>query len=249
MPRLLGWAPLSLVVVILNSVDDEQVLFYSGRRLAAASSDSAIAKVHLDERYTFDGTHSDFAQQLYRRHLAGDEAAAITDTRDLKEVVNYVSDEFGLDFANLPAMLQQAVVWDMGYVAAADLGYVKVYTKCGMRMSELQISIQAYRSAGCEQQRCASPNGDIFYQSLYCNGYQMGNVSLCAAKNGITPVYGAMWSDGGTDDVVPVSEMQRHEWKENNISYTIMAIHLAVNIVQVTGARLNMEKLSLNGLS
>ncbi|KAG6946057.1 hypothetical protein JG688_00016235 [Phytophthora aleatoria] len=89
-------------------------------------------------------------------------------------------------------MLQQAVVWDMGYVAAADLGYIKVYTKCGMRI-----------------------------------GYQMGNVSLCAATNGITPVHGAMWADGGTDDVVPVSEMQRHEWNDAGVAYTILAIHLS----------------------
>ncbi|KAF4317557.1 hypothetical protein BBO99_00003292 [Phytophthora kernoviae] len=55
----------------------------------------------------------------------------------------------------------------------------------------------------------------------------MGNVSLCAATDGITPVHGAMWSDGGTDDVIPVSEMQRHAWDDNGTSYTIMAIHLS----------------------
>ncbi|KAG1703901.1 hypothetical protein DVH05_006908 [Phytophthora capsici] len=123
-------------------------------------------------------------------------------------------------------MLQHAVVWDMGYVAAADLGYVKVYTKCGLRMSELQISRNAYRSAGCTEQRCSSPNGEPFYQSMWCSGYQMGNVSLCAATNGITPVHGPMWADGGTDDVVPVSEMQRHEWTDAGVDYTILAIHL-----------------------
>ncbi|GMF17515.1 unnamed protein product [Phytophthora lilii] len=197
------------------------------RRLAGTSSDTLPSTVHLDERYAFDGTHSDFAQQFYRRYLAGDEAEAITDTSNVAEVVEYVRDDFGLDFAKLPPMLQQAVVWDMGYVAAADLGYVKVYTKCGMRMSELQISRAAYRTAGCTEQRCSSPNGDLFYQSLYCSGYQMGNVSLCAATNGITPVHGAMWADGGTDDMVPISEMQRHEWTDAGIDYTIMAIHLS----------------------
>ncbi|KAF1786166.1 EF-hand domain pair [Phytophthora cactorum] len=197
------------------------------RRLAVAtSSESSATTLHLDERYFFDGTHSDFAQQFYRRYLAGDKVAAIADTSSLDEAVDYVS-EFGLEFANLPAMLQQAVVWDMGYVAAADLGYIKVYTKCGMRMSELQLTRSAYRSAGCTEQRCSSPNGELFYQSMFCSGYQMGNVSLCAATNGITPVHGAMWADGGTDDVVPVSEMQRHEWNDAGVAYTILAIHLS----------------------
>jgi hypothetical protein len=225
---------LCVVAMTLLSAREIGDLIYSlhserRRRLAEAAGSESSApatKLHLDERYAFDGTHSDFAQQFYRRYVAGDEAQAITDTSDLADVVDYVS-EFGLDFAALPAMLQQAVVWDMGYVAAADLGYVKVYTKCGMRMSELQISRSAYRTAGCTEQRCSSPNGDPFFQSLYCSGYQMGNVSLCAATNGITPVHGAMWADGGTDDVVPVSEMQRHEWTDADVDYTIMAIHLS----------------------
>ncbi|EGZ24409.1 hypothetical protein PHYSODRAFT_486489 [Phytophthora sojae] len=219
-------------LILLRVRDIEDFIIYSPhselrRRLAEASSTKdSVTTLHLDERYAFDGTHSDFAQQFYRRHLAGDEADAITDTSDLEEVVNYVKDEFGLAFSDLPAMLQHAVVWDMGYVAAAALGYVKVYTKCGVKMSELQITRTAYRSTGCKEQRCSSPNGEIFYQSLYCSGYQMGNVSLCAATNGITPVHGSMWANGGTDDMVPVSEMKRHEWTDAGINYTIMAIHL-----------------------
>ncbi|KAL3672203.1 hypothetical protein V7S43_002865 [Phytophthora oleae] len=216
------------VVILLVSIKHTRELIdstHTGRRLAA-SSDTGPTTLHLDERYLFDGTHSDFAQQFYRRFIAGDTVDAITDASDLTEVVDYVS-EFGLEFANLPAMLQHAVVWDMGYVAAADLGYVKVYTKCGLRMSELQLSRNAYRSAGCTEQRCSSPNGEPFYQSMWCSGYQMGNVSLCAATNGITPVHGAMWADGGTDDVLPVSEMQRHEWTDAGVDYTILAIHLA----------------------
>ncbi|KAG3066909.1 hypothetical protein PI125_g23768 [Phytophthora idaei] len=226
---LLGVCVCVVVTVLLLSVEDVGDLIYSepSRRLAVAtSSESSATTLHLDERYFFDGTHSDFAQQFYRRYLAGDKVAAITDTSSLDEAVDYVS-EFGLEFANLPAMLQQAVVWDMGYVAAADLGYIKVYTKCGMRMSELQLTRSAYRSAGCTEQRCSSPNGELFYQSMFCSGYQMGNVSLCAATNGITPVHGAMWADGGTDDVVPVSEMQRHEWNDAGVAYTILAIHLS----------------------
>ncbi|KAG6620160.1 TKL protein kinase [Phytophthora cinnamomi] len=218
--------------MMVQGVGDVEDLIYSSRRelrrrLAEVSSGDTVAKLHLDERYAFDGTHSDFAQQFYRRYLAGDEAEPITDTSDLAEVVKYVKDEFGLNITELPAILQQAVVWDMGYVAAADLGYVKVYTKCGVRMSELQVTRSAYRSTGCIEQRCSSPNGELFYQSQYCNGYQMGNVSLCAATNGITPVHGSMWADGGTDDMVPVSNMQRHEWTDAGINYTIMAIHLA----------------------
>ncbi|KAG2789346.1 hypothetical protein Pcac1_g2092 [Phytophthora cactorum] len=226
---LLGVCVCVVVTVLLLSVEDVGDLIYSEprRRLAVAtSSESSATTLHLDERYFFDGTHSDFAQQFYRRYLAGDKVAAITDTSSLDEAVDYVG-EFGLEFANLPAMLQQAVVWDMGYVAAADLGYIKVYTKCGMRMSELQLTRSAYRSAGCTEQRCSSPNGELFYQSMFCSGYQMGNVSLCAATNGITPVHGAMWADGGTDDVVPVSEMQRHEWNDAGVAYTILAIHLS----------------------
>ncbi|POM68922.1 TKL protein kinase [Phytophthora palmivora] len=221
----------SVVVVVMVSVEDIADLIYSpqnelSRQLATATSNKNAVMLHLDERYAFDGTHSDFAQQFYRRYLAGDEVAKITDTRNMNEVVDYVR-EFGLEFSNLPAILQQAVVWDMGYVAAADLGYVKVYTKCGIRMSELQLVRNAYRSVGCTEQRCSSPNGEIFYQSMYCSGYQMGNVSLCATTNGITPVHGAMWADGGTDDMVPISEMQRHEWIDAGVDYTIMAIHLS----------------------
>ncbi|OWZ19711.1 Protein kinase [Phytophthora megakarya] len=227
---LLGSLLAVIVMVMVLSIGNIEDRIYSPheltRRLTSSNSDTSTATLHLDERYAFDGTHSDFAQQFYRRYIAGDRTEAITDTRDLTEVVDYVR-EFGLEFASLPAMLQQAVVWDMGYVAAADLGYVKVYTKCGIRMSELQLLRNAYRSAGCTEQRCSSPNGELFYQSMYCTGYQMGNISLCAATNGITPVHGAMWADGGADNVVPVSEMQRHEWTDAAIDYKIMAIHLS----------------------
>ncbi|KAJ8577287.1 hypothetical protein ON010_g1920 [Phytophthora cinnamomi] len=183
--------------MMVQGVGDVEDLIYSSRRelrrrLAEVSSGDTVAKLHLDERYAFDGTHSDFAQQFYRRYLAGDEAEPITDTSDLAEVVKYVKDEFGLNITELPAILQQAVVWDMGYVAAADLGYVKVYTKCGVRI----VGVAGY-------------------------------AYLCAATNGITPVHGSMWADGGTDDMVPVSNMQRHEWTDAGINYTIMAIHLA----------------------
>lgn len=193
----------------------------SHRRLETAS----FSVVHVDERYAFDGSHSDFAQQFYRRYLAGDTTASAPDMPPPDDVATFVSD-FGLKFTSLPTLLQLAVIWDSGYVAAAALGFIKVRTRCGLGMADLAVSLATYQSAGCVEQTCAAPNGDVFHQSLYCNGFQMGNLSLCAASAGVSPVYAPMWSDGGADDVVPTAEIARHDWKDGAQSFTIFAIHL-----------------------
>lgn len=200
---------------------------------------AANMSVHLDERYAFDGSHSDFAQQFFRLYLSagGDASASLSSSLSgvaappaaqvPPEVAAYVREGFGLAFSSLPPLLQLAAVWDGGFVAAAALGFVRVRVRCGLRMSELALSLAAYRGAGCVEQPCASPAGERFSQSLYCNGDQVARVAQCAAKDGVAPVHAPMWSDGGAEDALPVAEVAKHQWQDGNRSFTVFAVHLA----------------------
>ncbi|TMW63738.1 hypothetical protein Poli38472_002679 [Pythium oligandrum] len=194
------------------------------------------ARVHFDEDFVFDGTHSDFAQQFYRRFLAGDTLPALDPVTLPQAIQDHVrkqldgTDASGLvTFASLSPLLQRALLWDVGVVQAGDLGYVQVYTQCGLRMSELAVPLASFQRQGCTEQTCSTPNGEIFHQSMYCSGYQMGNASRCATTNGKSPVHSSMWSDGGEDFTLPETEVAKHEWQEWNdtsLKYTIYAIHL-----------------------
>ncbi|DBA00462.1 TPA: hypothetical protein N0F65_002705 [Lagenidium giganteum] len=188
---------------------------------------TAAYDLYIDDRFTFDGTHSDYAQQFYQRYRAGDKLDRITGS--VPGEVHQLLSKYQLEFAKLNPFLQRAVLWDAGYAKAGDRGYTKIYVKCGLRMSEMAISLNGYQSQGCTEQKCSSPNGLAFHQSLYCSGYQMGNVSLCATTDGTAPVHAPMWSDGGTEETVPENELFKHEWTEWNdtsIKYVIYAIHL-----------------------
>lgn len=212
--------------------------FAAARRRLDESNSSAIGTaVHVDERYAFDGSHSDFVQQFFRLYVAlgGDASVSVNASAIAapvaaqipNEVLEFVQSDFGLAFESLPPLLQLATIWDSGFVAASALGYVRVRTRCGLRMSDLALSLDAYTSAGCVEQTCSSPDGEQFYQSLYCNGVQMSSVALCATTDGVAPVHAPMWSNGGADDTVPIAEMAKHQWTDGGVAYTVFAIHLA----------------------
>jgi hypothetical protein len=207
------------------------------RRLGESNSSAIETAVHVDERYGFDGSHSDFAQQFFRLYVAlgGDAGVSVNASAIAApvaaqipdEMVKYVQSDFGLEFESLPPLLQLATIWDSGFVAASALGYVRVRTRCGLRMSDLALSLDAYTSAGCVEQSCSAPDGEQFYQSLYCNGDQMSSVALCATTDGVAPVHAPMWSNGGADDTVPIADMAKHQWTDGGTAYTVFAIHLS----------------------
>lgn len=88
-----------------------------GERVGASGSSSA-ALPSDKSAFSFDGTTSDIAQQLYWRMQAGDSLDPIT----LDRVPDAIADRLHrlhLDFnRDLPGLLQRAVLWDSGFVTS-----------------------------------------------------------------------------------------------------------------------------------
>lgn len=196
-------------------------------------------RIVTDQAFAFNGLHSDYSQQFLRLFLQGYTLPSVDGQLDLpSSVVDRIqantngNGSESVAFGDLSPLLQHALLWDMGVVRAGDTSFVQVYTRCGFHMNELAISRSIFEDAGCVAQACSTPRGDLFYQSLYCNGYQVGNVSRCATTRGKVPVHAAMWSDGGEEDTIPETELGKHEWSEWNDAsrkYTIFGIHLKSN--------------------
>jgi mitogen-activated protein kinase kinase kinase 7 len=192
--------------------------------------------VFVKKGFQYDGKTSDLAQQYYRLYLSDPNGIEKVSLKD--QVPSEIEErlkEFELDFDDLPAYLQQAVIWDTGYAFDDETNLVQVYTKCGLGMEELAISLEDYEFVGCKAQTCNNTtNGEkeeSFYRSLFCNGYQITPLAKCASVEVRAPVHAAMWSYGNGNgnldkkDQIPTPYVSRHAWEDTNQSYLIYAIH------------------------
>ncbi|DAZ99848.1 TPA: hypothetical protein N0F65_008591 [Lagenidium giganteum] len=186
--------------------------------------------VVVDKNFQYDGKSSDLAQQYYRRHLAGDVVSKMSIDGTLPREIQQRLTDVSLAFDDLPPMLQRALVWDTGFAYGDGSTLAGIYTKCGLGMADIAVSLRAFNNAGCAEQNCTDGStGTVFKRSLYCTGDQMTSASLCASTDVSTPVHIAMWADGGHEDMLPDVTVTRHAWEDRNQSYLIYGIHTVRN--------------------
>lgn len=188
-------------------------------QIATASSSS----------FTFDGSSSDMAQQFRNLYEANFAASALSLSSVPSDVTARLQ-QHSLEFADLPPLLQRAVLWDTGYVAPyneAASPLVAIFTSCdsASTMADIAISKLTYDSTTCTALACTSLSS---YRSQYCTGKQMASVSLCAATDTDSAMSSSMWATGGSDEMLPVPNVVRHNWTDpsTSISYLMYAIHM-----------------------
>lgn len=180
---------------------------------------------------TVDGSSSDLAQQYYSLHESGYEASALS-LATIPSDVQARLGKYSLTFADMPPLLQRALLWDSGYVVAYgdNVTLATIYTPCGngSTMADIALTLDDYESSGCAARACAEPfdSSVTTYRSLDCTGTQMASVSRCATSDVETDQHSSMWATGGNGSLLPVPNLVRHNWTDSGTSYLIYAIHL-----------------------
>ncbi|KAG7384812.1 hypothetical protein PHYPSEUDO_002198 [Phytophthora pseudosyringae] len=183
-----------------------------------------------DDSFVFDGSHSDIAQQLYRRHKAGDTddqvslnavpAAVVTRLRDLD-----------ITFSDLPGLVQRAVLWDTGFGISPSNDPVQIWTTDDYTMADIAVPKDEVSAEGCTFKNCTQPNDELAYYTLICSGAQMVNVSRCVADTFVDSAaasyLGSMWSVGGDPDMTPQIRLRDHSWVDpvTEVAYSVYAVH------------------------
>ncbi|TYZ59508.1 hypothetical protein PybrP1_002711 [[Pythium] brassicae (nom. inval.)] len=187
--------------------------------------------VPLNTTFKFDGSSSDFAQQLYQRYANGATAAAldIAESKLPTRIQERLS-KSGASFAALPGILQRALVWDSGYALDyTEKLLVEVWTLGGRSMADIAVSASEYRGpAGCSPSNCTSPAGGVTLRSHLCNGEQMLRVTKCMAADVANPsLHSPMWSLGVDPELTPRTQMLDHSWVDDytKVAYSVYAIH------------------------
>lgn len=205
---------------------------WMARRLAAA-----IIEVPTDDDFEWTGTNSDLAQQFYKLYENGVTADKYSyTTSNVPTPVQERLEARGLEFEDLPGLLQRALLWDTGYTFNENNEFTRVYTEPGSTMAEIAVSVEEYVSANCTASKCTDPSGGLALRSQTCSGDMMLSVSHCASET-IIPHDGhtSMWATSGNPNAVPEMNMIRHDWNDqvfNNTHYIVYAIHTISNDVE-----------------
>ncbi|KAJ0392682.1 hypothetical protein ATCC90586_011058 [Pythium insidiosum] len=179
------------------------------------------------------GATSDLSTQFYTRFLAGTAADALKIATVPSRVVDRLK-QYDLTFAALPPLLQRAVLWDTGYVFAANEDLpddrstlVGVQTLGGTTMDKIVVSIDAFNGESCTAQACNQVGGGKWFKHEICSGTRILNVAKCAIDASFQGkgVGSSMWSLGGEDTLVPDMIVRRHNWTDVDGSYLVMSIH------------------------
>lgn len=171
------------------------------------------------------------SQQFYSLHEAGYEASALSIASIPSDVQARLA-KHSLAFADLSPLLQRALLWDSGYVAAHgdNATLATIYTQCGnaSTMADIALTLADFEEPGCTVRTCADPfdSSITTYRSLECTGSQIASVSRCAASDVEADQHSSVWATGGNASLVPVPNLVRHNWTDSAASYLIYAIHL-----------------------
>ncbi|GMF30918.1 unnamed protein product [Phytophthora fragariaefolia] len=197
-------------------------------------SASSVARTSGDEgstSFTFDGTTSDIAQQLYNRYASGDQVAQMT----LETVPGPVQSRLhnlSTNFEDLPGLLQRAILWDSGFAFTPDGRVVRVWTLDNRTMADIAISSEDLTSAGCEALVCADSNGETSRIYKTC---RHSPIDLLAASKCVVDSFksdeilnGSVWSTGGSSTMIPEIHVIKNDGiTSGGCKYTIYSIHTA----------------------
>ncbi|KAG7384807.1 hypothetical protein PHYPSEUDO_002193 [Phytophthora pseudosyringae] len=213
---------LTLLAATSSMAQDYTITFRSLKEDEASLSSASS--------FAFDGTNSDIAQQLYIRHKAGDTSVAVS-VNSIPTAVTDRLDALKVTFADLPGLVQRAVLWDTGFALSPAGDAVQIWPIGAYTMADLAVPQDDIAQVNCTMLECSQPNGEPAYSSQYCAGTQILNVSRCVADtfadSGAIDFLGVMWSTGGDADMTPHIRLRDHSWTEptTGISYSVYAVH------------------------
>ncbi|KAF0741106.1 hypothetical protein Ae201684P_001801 [Aphanomyces euteiches] len=130
---------------------------------------------------------------------------------------------FNLTWSDLPPLAQQALLWDMGFVAASVGGsdqWFKVYVKCGLTMAVIFVPFAEFTATGDGQSQsalaCNATQGSVYstyYRQQLANYTQVDSVLRCAiALDAYSEGNSAMMAqDAMAPTDVPELRVLRHE--------------------------------------
>uniref|UniRef100_K3WNA9 Uncharacterized protein n=1 Tax=Globisporangium ultimum (strain ATCC 200006 / CBS 805.95 / DAOM BR144) TaxID=431595 RepID=K3WNA9_GLOUD len=210
--------------------------------LAAALSASAVSAanvtlpVPLNATFVFDGNTSDLAQQFYARYAAGDSVPVLTTftAADMPLVQTRIEKAGAASFAELPGLLQLALLWDTGYVLDPKKKLIQVLTLGGRSMADIFVTKHEFEvTAGCQSMDCTDPVGRASFKSYICNGDQILKVTKCVASDFVQSesIHSALWATGSNPSAVPDINILDHSWIDDatEVSYSVYAIHTGVD--------------------
>ncbi|KAL3660814.1 hypothetical protein V7S43_014216 [Phytophthora oleae] len=178
--------------------------------------------------FSFDGTHSDLARQLFFRAKAGDSAPPF-ENLEIPSVLQNRLEELHLDWEDLPGIAQRALLWDSGFAVSRANTLIQIWPLGSWSMVDLAVPLSEFKAVGCVERNCTQPDNSTSLSNLYCNGEQMLSASRCMVEDFEDPsnTHTAMWVTGGNPEIVPTPLIMRHIWEDdsNNKSYDVAAIH------------------------
>ncbi|KAG3011603.1 hypothetical protein PC123_g3307 [Phytophthora cactorum] len=216
---------LAILAATSTMAQDHTITFRSLKE-----EDSASSSLPSDSSFAFDGTNSDIAQQLYIRHQAGDTSAAVA-INSIPTAVTDRLDPLKITFADLPGLVQRAILWDSGFGISPEGDPVQIWTIGDYTMADIAVPQDDITQVNCTMLQCPQPNDVPAYSSQYCSGTQILNVSRCVVDtfddSGATNFLGTMWSTGGDSSMTPHIRLRDHTWTEptTGISYSVYAVH------------------------
>ncbi|KAE8908641.1 hypothetical protein PF005_g17226 [Phytophthora fragariae] len=177
--------------------------------------------------FSFDGSSSDLALQLYTRFQAGDVVARLSLSSIPETVASRLSD-VNVAFGDLDGFAQRAVLWDSGFAVTSDNEVKQMWTLGGASMAEIALTLDEYEATSCTAFDCTQPDGTTAYNNNQCTGTDMLTGVKCAVEEfDATDVSLAMWSIGGDSSTIPEIQVAKHSWTDSSsgTNYKVYAVH------------------------
>nr|KAE8934611.1 hypothetical protein PF009_g15405 [Phytophthora fragariae] len=201
--------------------------FSYGHELAASDAFKR-ADLPSTDNFTFDGTSSDLARQLYFRAKAGAQADPFQSFTVPIEVQTRL-DELQLQWDQLPGIAQRALLWDSGFAVSPTNEAVQIWPLSGHSMADLAVPLDDFHAVGCEEKNCSQPDNSTSSSNFYCTGAEMVAAARCVVDDfdDTSNPNTAMWAVGGNPEVVPAPLVTKHTWRDRSSghSFKVPAIH------------------------
>ncbi|GMF30911.1 unnamed protein product [Phytophthora fragariaefolia] len=177
------------------------------------------------QTFTFDGSTSDLALQLYSRFKAGDTLAKLSLSTIPDTVTSRLSDG-GVAFDDLDGFAQRAVLWDSGFALTPTNDVKQIWTLEGRSMAEIALTLDEFEATTCTAYDCTQPDGTVAHNNHLCTGTKMLTAAKCVVEEyAETNLNLAAWSIGGDSTTIPEIGLSKHTWTDAGVSYKVYAVH------------------------
>ncbi|RLN97443.1 hypothetical protein BBJ28_00017997, partial [Nothophytophthora sp. Chile5] len=220
--------------------------------LESTSSISDSGGSDVTGPFSFDGSTSDIAQQLYLRYQAGDEIDQLS-LETVPEAVRARLDNTSVTFEDLPGLMQRAVVWDTGFVITPDNRAVQVWTLGNRSMADIAVSAEQFSSAGCVALSCTQTNDETaqIYANCSSGPAELLKVSKCVVESFESDSNSntTLWSAGGDPTVIPdIRVVKDSGVNDCGCAYEVYAIHTLSASEEPTSGQWRLLRSSSNSI-